>query len=243
VPTLGQYTIGSLIRHVYGDDCAVLIEQFGLIPTFNRALQKFVAQYSASLVETQQPAETAEKKPVTRDVKISKAEPEAEPAPVLDLTPPKAESEKRVANDPRERRRLAKLAAEQALVQAKQAHIEAEKAQEVPALAEPVVEATPEPTPEIVPEETIAVTVAEDNAPETTVITSEAKVVAAEVVEDVPTEAAPTIETTETPVQAELNVEAESVEDASAKKQTKDKAVRPRRPRGRPPKKVDTATE
>ena len=244
VPTLGQYTIGSLIRHVYGDDCAVLIEQFGLIPTFNRALQKFVAQYSASLVETQQPAETAEKKPVTRDVKISKAEPEAEPAPVLDLTPPKAESEKRVANDPRERRRLAKLAAEQALVQAKQAHIEAEKAQEVPVLAESVVESSPEPTLETVPEEPIAtvVTVAEDNTSETPVITSEAEVTVAEVVE-VPTDAVPTVDTTEAPVQVELNVEAESVEDASAKKQTKDKAVRPRRPRGRPPKKVDTATE
>ncbi len=36
-----QHTIGSLIRHVYGEDCTVLIEQFGLVPTFNRALQKF----------------------------------------------------------------------------------------------------------------------------------------------------------------------------------------------------------
>ncbi len=30
VPTLGQYTVISLIRHVYGEDCSVLIEQFGL---------------------------------------------------------------------------------------------------------------------------------------------------------------------------------------------------------------------
>lgn len=49
VPTLGQYTIGSLIRHVYGEDCSVLIEQFGLLPTFNRALQKFTQEYNATL--------------------------------------------------------------------------------------------------------------------------------------------------------------------------------------------------
>ncbi len=48
VPTLAQYSIGSLIRHVYGEDCSVLIEQFGLIPTFNRALQKFTDEYAAS---------------------------------------------------------------------------------------------------------------------------------------------------------------------------------------------------
>ncbi len=57
----------------------------------------------------------AEKKPVTRDVEVAKAAPEAEPAPVLDLTPPKPVSDKRVANDPRERRRLAKQAARASL--------------------------------------------------------------------------------------------------------------------------------
>ncbi len=46
---LGQYTVGSLIRHVYGEDCSVLIEQFGLIPTFNRALQKFTEEYASTL--------------------------------------------------------------------------------------------------------------------------------------------------------------------------------------------------
>lgn len=50
IPTLAQYTIGSLIRHVYGEDCTVLIEQFGLVPTFNRALQKFAEQYASTLV-------------------------------------------------------------------------------------------------------------------------------------------------------------------------------------------------
>ncbi len=63
VPTLGQYTISSLIRHVYGEDCSVLIEQFGLIPTFNRALQKFTEEYAATLSKTvTTPAVEAEKK-------------------------------------------------------------------------------------------------------------------------------------------------------------------------------------
>ncbi len=68
------------IRHVYGEDCSVLIEQFGLIPTFNRALQKFTDEYAATLVAA---APVAEKKPVTRDVEVAKAAPEAEPAPVF----------------------------------------------------------------------------------------------------------------------------------------------------------------
>ncbi len=114
-----------------------LIEQFGLIPTFNRALQKFTDEYAASLVST---APVAEKKPVTRDVEVAKAAPEAEPAPVLDLTPPKPVSDKRVANDPRERRRLAKQAAEQALEQAKQAQAVEKAEAESTAAAEPTTE-------------------------------------------------------------------------------------------------------
>ena len=46
IPTLAQYTMSSLIRHVYGEDCTILIEQFGLVTTFNRALQKFAEQYA-----------------------------------------------------------------------------------------------------------------------------------------------------------------------------------------------------
>ena len=106
------------------------------MPTFNRALQKFTQEYNATLATVS--TATTEKKPVTRDVEVSKAQPEAEPAPVLDLIPPAPVSEKRVANDPRERRRLAKLAAEQALQQAKQqAQAEAEST-----AAEPAAEAT-----------------------------------------------------------------------------------------------------
>ncbi|PJG44715.1 ribonuclease E [Acinetobacter tandoii] len=236
VPTLAQYTVGSLIRHVYGEDCAVLIEQFGLIPTFNRALQKFTTEYAASLSSA--PAAEAEKKPVTRDVEVAKATPEAEPAPVLDLTPPKPESEKRVANDPRERRRLAKQAAEQAHAQAKQAQVEdapvaAEPAapvvEEAPAIAEPVA---------VVAEVTETEVVAEAPAPA--------------VVEEVVVEAkAPTkAKAKAEPVQTELAVdvveetasEAVTTEDTAAEKEEKEKA-RPRRPRGRPPKKANPTAE
>lgn len=228
VPTLGQYTVISLIRHVYGEDCSVLIEQFGLIPTFNRALVKFTEQYAATLstqaTETEAPAQ-----PVTRDVAVTKAAPEAEPAPVLDLTPPKAVSDKRVANDPRERRRLAKQAAEQALEQAKQAHSEPETApaEATPASAEvetvkaeavePVTEAVVEPVVE-----TETVTVESEQATEA----APAELVE-EAAQDTPTEVEPKAE-----------AEAEKTEGEEG-----DKPVRPRRPRGRPPKKVTPANE
>ncbi|SPL70262.1 Rne/Rng family ribonuclease [Acinetobacter stercoris] len=248
IPTLGAYTIGSLIRHVYGEDCSVLIEQFGLIPTFNRALQKFTEEYSAS-VSVETPETAVEKKPVTRDVEVKKAEPEAEPVPELPLTPPKPVSENRVANDPRERRRLAKLAAEQALEQAKQSHVEAEqKATEVEAV-----------TTELEAEKTVssetAVDVAKDATP------SETEQV------EVPTETAPEGDTQaqetapeesdkqvvvaqEAEPQQALELEAETVTPKATKKaeSTKakaesDKPVRPRRPRGRPPKKATPAAE
>ncbi len=194
VPALVNYTVGSLIRHEFGEDCAVLIEQFGLIVTFNRALQRFTEKYNASLTVAQ------EKVPVTRDVEVNKAQPESEPVPMLDLTPPKPVSEKRVANDPRERRRLAKLAAEQAYEQAKQAQLEVEKV--ATAVQESPVEA----------------------------VIAEA---ALEVVEENPT----------------LNLEAEEATvtenelESNDDKKSKDKPARPRRPRGRPPKKVDPTPE
>ena len=79
------------------------------------------------------------RKPVTRDAELPSHKPaeEAEPAPVLPLTPPQAPAP-RVANDPRERRRLAKLAAEQAFEQVKQQH----SAQEEVATPAPVAEET-----------------------------------------------------------------------------------------------------
>ncbi len=255
VPTLGQFTIGSLIRHVYGEDCSVLIEQFGLLPTFNRALDKFTKEYNASLVRAATPA--AEKKPVTRDVQVTVAKVEVEPAPVLDLTPPNPVSDKRVANDPRERRRLAKLAAEQALQQAKQAKTEtapvvetapvATEAQAEP--AQPVVteaavqEVTAEETVNTQPAEQATETTAQVEAvPETEVVVTETQAedttpVEANTESEVSESEALVVET-----QGQAEVEAEKTETSEAEKVEK-QAARPRRPRGRPPKKANTATE
>ena len=244
VPTLAQYSIGSLIRHVYGEDCSVLIEQFGLIPTFNRALQKFTDEYAASLVST---APVAEKKPVTRDVEVAKAAPEAEPAPVLDLTPPKPVSDKRVANDPRERRRLAKQAAEQALEQAKQAQAVEKTDAEDKTTAAPVAanSATEVEQPAAANAEAEAVSTEDSATPE------EAPAVTVQT-EQIEQQTAPTeAETAEAstpvaaePVQAELAVDdpAETAE-SEQEKADKEKVIRPRRPRGRPPKKATPPTE
>ncbi len=229
VPTLGQYTVISLIRKVYGEDCSVLIEQFGLIPTFNRALVKFTEQYAATLA-TQ--ATEAAVQPVTRDVAVTKAAPEAEPAPVLDLTPPKPVSDKRVANDPRERRRLAKQAAEQALEQAKQAHSQPETA--------PVTQAEV-PTAEVA-EEVAATVVAEaittEAVAEPVAETVAAPVDAEQAAEAVQAELAVDTAQQDAQTQAEPTAEAEKTEGEET-----DKPVRPRRPRGRPPKKATSANE
>ena len=238
VPTLGQYTVSSLIRHVYGDDCSVLIEQFGLIPTFNRALQKFTEAYTATLtVESTDTAE--EKKPVTRDVVVTKVQVEAEPAPVLNLTPPKPASDNRVANDPRERRRLAKLAAEQA----KQARVEEAHAVEapsvVPAVEEPVVAST-EVAPTIETEAVVDVTIDQKVEAEATVP-----------VENTVTETTtPVVAETETKKEEKASTANPKVEPSNSEElkddaelSDEDKPVRPRRPRGRPPKKVTPPTE
>ncbi|NNH86945.1 Rne/Rng family ribonuclease [Acinetobacter terrae] len=257
VPTLGQYTVGSLIRHVYGEDCSVLIEQFGLIPTFNRALVKFTEQYAATMVSQTTEAE-APAQPVTRDVAIvTKAAPEAEPAPVLDLTPPRAVSDNRVANDPRERRRLAKLAAEQALEQAKQAHSEPKAAKEVTKTM--TAEVAPVTEPEAVIEE-VPVTEAPEVVAEEKPVTEAPEVVVAPEAVAEPIEEAEAVQATPVekavkpkPVQAELPAEVAQDLQALAEPKTDvdnpdadddaDKPVRPRRPRGRPPKKVTPANE
>ncbi|WDE15710.1 Rne/Rng family ribonuclease [Acinetobacter schindleri] len=238
VPTLGQYTVGSLIRHVYGEDCSVLIEQFGLMATFNRALDKFTQQYNETVVV----AVTAEKKPVTRDVEVNKAQPEPEPAPVLDLTPPKPVSEKRVANDPRERRRLAKLAAEQALVQAKQAAQSEEKPTEPAAEAQAVAAQQAETIEVLRTDEPVKPLVADQ--PETAVTAAQTEPEATDQPENASVTAKAPVATAEEEASAAENAaeaKAETVE-TEAEKAEKSPA-RPRRPRGRPPKKANTATE
>jgi ribonuclease E len=244
VPTLAQYSIGSLIRQVYGEDCSVLIEQFGLLPTFNRALQKFTDEYAASMVKAPQAA-VAEKKPVTRDVVVAKAEPQAEPAPVLELTPPKAVA--RVANDPRERRRLAKQAAEQAFEQAKKAQ---ETVQEAPAveIAEPIAAEveTPVATETLTPEAEVTPAVeavVENTAPveqavATIVEEAATDVSLAEVVEATSEVA---VDVTDVNDEVANGSTTEVAEDAA--KVSKDKNARPRRPRGRPPKKATPSAE
>jgi ribonuclease E len=221
-----------LIRHVYGEDCSVLIEQFGLIPTFNRALQKFTEEYAATLSKTvTTPAVEVEKKPVTRDVEITKAQPEAEPVPVLDLTPPAPVSEQRVANDPRERRRLAKLAAEQAKQARETAPVAESSAPETAVVAEtPAAEAAPALATES--EAPVAVESNEvKSMADVAVVEEEVEVVVAPVQAKAPraSKQAEKAEVTETV--------AETAADESDKSDS-DKPVRPRRPRGRPPKKA-----
>ena len=242
IPALGQYTMGGLIRHVYGEDCTILIEQFGLVTTFNRALQKFAEQYASTLV-----VETAaeEKRPVTRDAELPSQKPteEAEPAPVLPLTPPEA-SASRVANDPRERRRLAKLAAEQA----KEEHLASNTAPAAPVESTETTEEVQATAIEaVVAENTVADAAPEQQAlalanEETPVVAEETA--PAEVVEPqqpaVETEAAVVTETTEA-VQAVENTETDAEDEAA--KAEKEKSSRPRRPRGRPPKKSTVGNE
>lgn len=256
IPTLGQYTIGSLIRHVYGEDCTVLIEQFGLVPTFNRALEKFTEQYVQSI--TVRTSTTVDQKPVTRDAELpnKKLVEETEPAPVLPLTPPKAAS--RVANDPRERRRLAKLAAEQALEQVKHT-----TQPEVP-----VQNDGTSPQTLVISESDLTSEQPNDAAPEQQALGLEAESLPTAVLEDdgqttqnevvdsstspdqdvvkpeskAKRNAAPTQESNNTldepnPTRQE-NDTADEPEDSD-----KEKSTRARRPRGRPPKKVNTATE
>lgn len=100
--SLAEFTVGSLIRREYGEDCNVLIEQFGLIPTFNRALQKHLQNFVITTVAEDDEDEQRFSGPVTRDVVIEQ-QINAEPVETLSLTPP--ESTIRITNDPRMRRR------------------------------------------------------------------------------------------------------------------------------------------
>ncbi len=247
IPTLAQHTIGSLIRHVYGEDCTVLIEQFGLVPTFNRALQKFAEQYASTLV-VEVTSETEEKKPVTRDAELPSHKPaeEAEPAPVLPLTPSQAPTP-RVANDPRERRRLAKLAAEQAFEQVKQQHSAQEEvvtpapvAEETVATAPAETQATAEPEQQPL-ELNQSTEVAKPEAAPVEEKTTEKVAEAPVAKEPAPSKAASKAKAApeETAAPTEAAADAET-EDAKA---DKDKPSRPRRPRGRPPKKANPVAE
>lgn len=258
VPQLAQYSIGSLIRHVYGEDCTVLIEQFGLVPTFNRALLKFTEQYAATLVVAEAANTTEDKKPVTRDAELPNSKPaeEVEPAAVLPLTPPQA-SVSRVANDPRERRRLAKQAAEQAHEQAKLAAEQAQVgSQEKPAdsIVTSQVEETPNriETPievvasaEVVVDQQTAAT-AQDSPAEELAAPMQAVVETEQPQHDAVQASLPEIEQAETVTTPQAKAKTTKTTVKSAPKETgteQEKTARPRRPRGRPPKKTSTGTE
>ena len=279
-----QYTVSSLIRHVYGEDCSVLIEQFGLIPTFNRALVKFTEQYAASMVHQVNETEVVAAQPVTRDAVVAQATREAEPAAQLALTPPKAVNDTRVANDPRERRRLAKLAAEQA----KKAHSEPEATPQVvevvstddTATAEAAVadvtaevamtdtvattdEAVQTAAPEATDAVQTAVPEATDGAlqtatPEATTATPQSPAlksveVMAEtsaVEKPAPVEKVSPAKAAKAELLAEQSAqdlqalaEPKADEDKAEEDDEADKPVRPRRPRGRPPKKATPTNE
>lgn len=276
--------MSSLIRHVYGEDCSVLIEQFGLIPTFNRALVKFTEQYAASMVHQVNETEVVAAQPVTRDAVVAQATREAEPAAQLALTPPKAVNDTRVANDPRERRRLAKLAAEQA----KKAHSEPEATPQVVEVVSTDDTATaaadvPDVTSEVAMTDTVATTdeAVQTAAPEATdavqTAVPEATAVALQTATPEATTAtpqSPALKSVE--VMAETNAvekpapvekvspakaakaellaeqsaqdlqalaEPKADEDKAEEDDEADKPVRPRRPRGRPPKKATPTNE
>lgn len=251
IPALAQHTIGSLIRQMYGEDCTVLIEQFGLVQTFNRALMKFTEQHANTVINAETIVE-AEKSPVTRDVELpTQATQEEVPAAVIPLTPPKSQ-QVRVANDPRERRRLAKLAAEQALEQAKAKHIEEEKTAQQQEVISSDSKVAEQPSEEVTSSQPLVV--------ENQVSTPEvAQVSDTQKVDETPAtpsrkkgstkSATQESDDKQTPSNTEDATEVTDDLEATPKKATKvkatakEKAVRPRRPRGRPPKKAVAPTE
>lgn len=252
IPTLAQYSLGSLIRHVYGEDCTILIEQFGLVTTFNRALVKFAEQYASSLVVS---TSEEEKRPVTRDAELPSKKPteEAEPAPVLALTPPEAPAT-RVANDPRERRRLAKLAAEQA----KEAHIASSAAAapaqsteskeevqvaEVAATEEPVVTAPEQQPLELANTEAAALAPVAAETVAAPVAKAETATTKAGTATKAAAEGAEKAKPAAKAEAAAPASDADATAEDDAAKAEKEKSSRPRRPRGRPPKKAAASNE
>lgn len=257
IPTLAHYNVGQLIRHIYGDDCQVLIEQFGLIPTFNRALSKFVEQYNQQHAQHNTPTE---KKSVTRDVAVPSmaVTNTEEPAPVLDITPP-ARPTARLANDPRVRRELAKQAKEQEYQQRQQQlqastanvvnpsdNVQTETENQVVSTQQPAeeqIEVVPTETVEVATEVVNADEVVEAN-PETETLTSTDEVTSTPMEQEVRT-----FQQAQQRAQIGFSLEAQSAiaqltgqmlmnTNLFGDETSSEKVPRSvRRPRGRPPKK------
>lgn len=227
--SLAQHNIGSLIRLIYGDDCQVLIEQFGLIPTFNRALSKHLESF-ASTSQVSIDVDTEEDEvlfhpPVTRDVALTRKANTDEPAELLALTPPAPTA--RVANDPRERRRLEQVEDTAQTPTDSEANtatkaIENDVSAAQAAQPENEVVDTTEVSSDFALTSPAAATKDTATAPESdSTITAKPEAVEA-VAKD----------TTAQPNATETTAEAE--QDTAV---TEEKPARPRRPRGRPPKK------
>lgn len=230
--SLAQFSVVGLIRHVYGEDCNVLIEQFGLIPTFNRAVTKHTEAFqSAVIAEDDEDVYTG---PVTRDVELPRVQ-NQEPVEALSLTPP--EPSVRLSNDPREKRKLAAQSTESNSTST-QTVIDADATTDATASSTSVaVEPTVQEDLALAPAEQAT---ASTEAPHDAIPEVEADTQApAESEAEAATESA--LEH-ETPAESESESEKKATRTRKAKSD-EDKPARPRRPRGRPPKKVSPTTD
>ncbi|MCJ8145710.1 Rne/Rng family ribonuclease [Acinetobacter sp. A3.8] len=220
--SLAQFSVVGLIRYVYGEDYNVLIEQFGLISTFNRAVAKYTEAFQSSEIEEDE--DDVFTGPVTRDVELPR-EQNQEPVEALSLTPP--EPTVRLSNDPRQKRKLAQqnaYAPRPETTQADDVQVIANST-----VATIVADATQEAVEsDVEQKDDVEPTTAEPSA--------------------VATQQADLELTTEEDTSSENDDTSESDDDASEDdeksdrpskaKGEDDKPARPRRPRGRPPKKA-----
>ncbi len=220
--SLAQFSVVDLIRHVYGEDCNVLIEQFGLIPTFNRAVAKHTEAFQSSEIEEDE--DDVFTGPVTRDVELPR-EQNQEPVEALSLTPP--EPTVRLSNDPRQKRKLAQQNADAPQPETTQA----DDVQVIASgtVATIVADATQEAVESDVEQKAdVEPTTAEPSA----VATQQADL-------ELTTEEDTSSENDDTPESDDDASEDDEKSDRPSKtKGEDDKAARTRRPRGRPPKKA-----
>lgn len=219
--SLGQFSVGTLIRHIYGDDCTVLIEQFGLIPTFNRALQKYLESLATTLSNDHVEEDESTQEPVTRDVALPRKVSDESSIEELSLTPP--EPKVRLANDPRERRRLGNtsetLETEQAVNTDEPTATVTENVDVAPVASETIDEIAVIPQQEVESEQSFTLTAPDDQTH------LESKEDSSPEQED-----------------SQIATEDESKEPVTRSRKTakpvdtEDKPARARRPRGRPPK-------
>nr|WP_298893396.1 Rne/Rng family ribonuclease [uncultured Acinetobacter sp.] len=220
--SLAQFSVVGLIRHVYGEDCNVLIEQFGLIPTFNRAVAKYTEAFQSNEIEEDE--DDVFTGPVTRDVELPR-EQNQEPVEALSLTPP--EPTVRLSNDPRQKRKLAQQNADAPQPETTQA----DDVQVIASgtVATIVADATQEAVESDVEQKA---DVEPTTAVPTTAATQQADL-------ELTTEEDTSSENDDTPESDDDASEDDEKSDRPSKtKGEDDKAARTRRPRGRPPKKA-----